>query len=206
MLLLLLHAEAAGHADRARAAVGAHTPLGRGDHRVPADLPPHAGHGRRQEERPDPLPEDRRERRGELVAEHRRETGGGGVAAAAGDQPGHRDQGLRLAGERPGGDRGAGRGGRAGESAARRGASATNIIHILLQFEFHENFSRHPSGLTETLTPTKLTELEKEKKKFKPGINLLRKQKRTKSTRFCVEHLSCRAAAADQKYLTSLFL
>lgn len=123
MLLLLLHAEAAGHADRARAAVGAHAPLGRGDHRVPADLPPHAGHGRRQEARPDPLPEDRRERRGQLVAEHRREAGGGGVAAAAGDQLGHRDQGLRLAGERPGGDRGAGRGGRAGESAARHDIS-----------------------------------------------------------------------------------
>lgn len=90
MLLFLLHSEVSSQSNSAGAALGAFAPGGRSHHRVPADLPSDAGH-RREQAHKDPFPKDRRELRGQLVAKHRRQASVDRVAAAAGDQLGHRD-------------------------------------------------------------------------------------------------------------------
>lgn len=90
MLLFLLHSKDSSQSNRTSAALGASARVGRGDHGVPTDLPPDAGHGR-ERAHTHPLPEDRRERRGRLVAKYRRQTSVERVAAAAGDQLGHPD-------------------------------------------------------------------------------------------------------------------
>lgn len=90
VLLLLFHSKVSSQSYSPGSALGASAPGGGGDHCVPADLPPDAGH-RREQAHTHPLPEDRRECRGQLLAKYRRQTSVDCVAAAAGDQLGHRD-------------------------------------------------------------------------------------------------------------------
>lgn len=90
VLLFLFHSKDSSQSNSPGAALGASAPGGRGHHSVPANLPPDAGHGREQAHT-HPLVEDRRERWGQLLAKYRRQTSVECVAAAAGDQLGHRD-------------------------------------------------------------------------------------------------------------------
>ena len=90
VLLFLFYSKVSSQSHSTGAALGAFAPGGWGNHRVPANIPPDAGH-RREQAHKDPLPEDRREFRGQLLAKYRRQTSVDCVAAAAGDQLGHRD-------------------------------------------------------------------------------------------------------------------
>lgn len=116
VLPFLLHTKVTNQPHRPRRGLGASAADGRGDDSLPPDLPSDAGHGREQEADPNPLPEGGRQPRRQFLAQHRRQTGADDVAAAAGDQLGHRRQRLRLQGKRPGCDDGGVRRGRTGES------------------------------------------------------------------------------------------
>lgn len=98
MLLLLNYAEVSSQSRSSSAALGASASIRRSDHRVPANLPAYAGH-RREQTHTNPLLEDRRECRGQLLAKYRRQASVDCVAAAAGDQLGHRDQRFRFEGK-----------------------------------------------------------------------------------------------------------
>jgi len=98
VLLFLFYWKVSSQSHCPGAAVGASAPGGRGDNRVPANLPSDAGH-RREQAHTNPLLKDRRERRGQLLAKHRRQASVNCVAAAARDQLGHRNQCLRFEGK-----------------------------------------------------------------------------------------------------------